>query len=435
MALTKDDPLSTHAEPPPHPAFARPWRGIASISPAPVVHELTASGLTWINVVSPDVETAQELAERFGWHPLDVEDIVSKRQRPKVDDYEDEGYLFAVLHFPFYDKQVQRLNAAELDIFIGHDYVVTIPNRELHPVTRLFARCEEDEQLREQLFARGSGRLLYEILDDLFDYCFPILDKIAHKLDGIEDEMFEGRSQEVVRDISNVKQEIISYRKIIKPERSTLRVLERRVESFLPEELELYFDDIVDSAERIWDLLDNYKEVVEALESTNESVLAHRQNDVLRLLTVISVSILPLTLITGIFGMNVLFPAEGTRTTAFWVILVGNGRDGSRRRSASSAGSAGSDVAVGVAAALPRAARRTRCASAGSARTPHRRRSCRVRRGAVARRRLVEREADVVGLRVNRQRERRTGRPPPRRSCAPSRAGSARNPTPRVVRS
>jgi magnesium transporter len=294
--------------------------GQAVARPATLVHELSASGLTWVNVVSPDVETAQELAERFGWHPLDVEDIVSKRQRPKVDDYEDEGYLFAVLHFPFYDKQVQRLNAAELDIFIGHDYVVTIPNRELHPVTRLFARCEDDAAFRAQLFARGSGRLLYEVLDDLFDYCFPILDKIAHKLDVIEDEMFEGRSQEVVRDISNVKQEIISYRKIIKPERSTLRVLERRVEAFLPEELEEYFDDIVDAAERIWDLLDNYKEVVEALESTNESVIAHKQGDVLRILTVIATIALPLTVIASLFGMNVLFPGEGTRH-AFWVIL------------------------------------------------------------------------------------------------------------------
>src|SRR5687767_12727409 len=133
--------------------------------------------------------------------------------------------------------------------------------------------------------------------------------------------MFEGRSQEVVRDISNVKQEIISYRKIVKPERSTLRVLERRVEAFLPEELELYFDDVVDAAERIWDLLDNYKEVVEALESTNESVISHRQNDVLRLLTIISVTMLPLTLITGVFGMNVLYPGEGTHT-AFWIILA-----------------------------------------------------------------------------------------------------------------
>jgi magnesium transporter len=295
--------------------------GQVVVRAAPVVHELTASGLTWVNVVAPDVETAQALAERFGWHPLDVEDIVSKRQRPKVDDYEDEGYLFAVLHFPVYDKRVQRLNAAELDVFIGHDYVVTIPNRELHPVTRLFERCREDDGFREQLFARGSGRLLYEVLDDLFDYCFPILDKIAHKLDVIEDEMFEGASQEVVRDISNVKQEIISYRKIVKPERSTLRVLERRVEAFLPEELELYFDDIVDAAERIWDLLDNYKEVVEGLESTNESVISHQQNDVLRVLTVFTVVVLPLTLITGLFGMNVDFPGEDTRA-AFWAILA-----------------------------------------------------------------------------------------------------------------
>jgi len=294
--------------------------GSPVLAPAPVVHELTASGLTWVNVVSPDVETAQGLAARFGWHPLDVEDIVSKRQRPKVDDYEDDGYLFAVLHFPVYDKTIQRLNAAELDVFIGHDYLVTLPTRELLPVTRLFARCEGDHVYREQLFAKGSGRLLYEVLDDLFDYCFPILDKIGHKLDTIEDDMFEGAAEDVVRDISNVKQEIISYRKVIKPERSTLRVLERRVARFLPEQLELYFDDINDAVERIWDQLDNYKEVVEALESTNESVISHRQNDVLRLLTIISVTMLPLTLLTGIFGMNVVYPGEAT-STAFWIIL------------------------------------------------------------------------------------------------------------------
>src|SRR5207244_3533555 len=155
----------------------------------------------------------------------------------------------------------------------------------------------------------------------LFDYCFPILDKIGHKLDSLEDDVFEGRSEEVVRDLSNAKQEIISYRKIIKPERSTLRLLERHVERFLPEELEEYFDDIVDAAERVWDMLDNYKEVVEALEDTNESVISHRQNDVLRVLTVFSVIILPLTLITGIFGMNVRFPGFES-VWAFWVVFA-----------------------------------------------------------------------------------------------------------------
>ena len=297
-------------------------RGFAeAVAPRPEPHvaELSGEGLTWIHLESVEPEIVNQLRARFGWHPLDVEDVLSKRQRPKIDDYADEGYLFGVLHFPAYDKTIQRLNAAELDFFLGPDYLVTMPNVQLLPVTRLFSRCQEDEHFRAQLFEKGSGRLLYEVLDDLFDYCFPILDKIAYKLDSIEDDIDERRSEEIVSDISKVKQEIISYRKIIKPQRPALRLLERRIERFLPENLELYFDDVVDASERIWDLLDNYKEVVEALEDTNESLISHRQNDVLRILTVFSVILLPLTLISGIFGMNVAFPGEHTRE-AFWII-------------------------------------------------------------------------------------------------------------------
>src|SRR5919198_1003309 len=288
--------------------------------PEPRVAELSAEGLTWIHLESLDPETVNDLRARFGWHPLDVEDVLSKRQRPKVDDYVDEGYLFGVLHFPAYDKAIQRLNAAELDFFLGPDYLVTMPNVQLNPVTWLFSRCQEDEHLRARLFEKGSGRLLYEVLDDLFDYCFPILDKIALKLDSIEDDIEDRRSEEIVNDISKAKQEIISYRKIIKPQRPALRLLERHIERFLPENLELYFDDLVDASERIWDQLDNFKEVVEALEDTNESVISHRQNDILYVLTVFNVILLPLTLISGIFGMNVLFPGEHTHT-AFWVIV------------------------------------------------------------------------------------------------------------------
>jgi magnesium transporter len=304
----------------------RPRSAEAVARERPDLLELDTAGLTWVHVDRPDAETAGELADRFGWHPLDVEDILSRRQRPKIEEYPEERYLFAILHFPVYDKAIQRLNAAEVDIVLGPDYLVTLPNVELLPVSRLFRRCQEDDAYREQLFAKGSGRLLYEVLDDLFDYCFPILDKIAHKLDRIEDDVFEGRAEDVVRDISNVKQEIISYRKIIKPERPTLRLLERRVEQILPEELELYFDDIVDSAERVWDLLDNYKEVVEALESTNEAVLAHRFNDVLRILTVFSIVFLPATLIASLWGMNVGLPGGGeppsSPTTDFWIIIA-----------------------------------------------------------------------------------------------------------------
>jgi magnesium transporter len=307
------------------PRIRRPRpRGFAEAvgaRPEPRLAELSANGLTWIHLDPPiDPETVNTLRERFGWHPLDVEDVLSKRQRPKIDEYPEDGYLFGVLHFPAYDKNVQRLNSGEIDFFLGSDYLVTISNVELLPVTRLFNRVQEDDRFREQLFSKGSGRLLYEILDDLYDYCFPILDKIAYKLESIEDDIDERRSEEIVTDISKVKQEIISYRKIIKPQRPALRLLERRMERFLPENLELYFDDLVDASERIWDLLDNYKEVVEALESTNEQLISHRQNDILRILTVFGTIFLPLTFITGVFGMNVLFPGEHTHT-AFWVIV------------------------------------------------------------------------------------------------------------------
>jgi magnesium transporter len=301
------------------PRIRRPRATAVEIGqPAPRIQELEAHGLTWVHVERIDADTLQELAERFGWHELDQEDVLSKRQRPKLDEYAD--YLFVVLHFPVYDAAVQRLNAGEVDVFIGQDYLVTLPNVELLPISRLFARCADDAELREDLFSKGSGYLLYHVLDDLFDYCFPMLDKIGHKLDVIEDELFEGRSQDAVRDISNVKQEIISYRKIIKPERATLRVLERHTARFLPESLEVYYDDLVDAAERIWDLLDNYKEVVEALEGTNESVISHAQQYRLQILTVASVILLPLTLIASIFGMNVAFPGEGD-VMAFWVIF------------------------------------------------------------------------------------------------------------------
>src|SRR4029453_3882872 len=287
--------------------------------PAREPAELTADGLTWVHLDSPTSEEAMALAERFGWHPLDVEDVLSKRQRPKVDEYDE--YRFIVLQFPVYDKAVQRLNPGALDAFLGPDSLVPLPKVALLPVTRLFQRCVDDPELRESLFSKGSGYLLYHVLDDLFDYCFPILDKIGHKLDTVEDDIDEGRFEEIVRDISRVKQEIISYRKIIKPERPTLRLLEGDVERFLPEGLELYFDDLVDASERIWDLLDNYKEVVEALEATNEAALSHRQNDVLRVLTVFSVLLLPLTLLASIFGMNVDFPGFGT-AEAFWLIIA-----------------------------------------------------------------------------------------------------------------
>ena len=284
----------------------------------PRVEQIDAAGLRWINIERPRPIDRSWLEERFDFHPLDYEDVFSRNQRPKVDEYDD--YLFVVLHFPRYDKTIGRLNAAELDVFIGPDYVITLPNTPLQPVSYLFERLEANEEFRDSLFSKGPAYLLYKIVDDSVDASFPMLAKIGNKLERIEDDIFEGRSAEVVRDISDAKQEIINFRKIVRPQRAALKDLEHH-KRYVPENLDIYFDDINDASERVWDMLENFKEVVEGLESTNESVLSHRTNDVLRALTAFSVVVLPLTLVASIFGMNVQFPGQGTHE-AFWVILT-----------------------------------------------------------------------------------------------------------------
>jgi magnesium transporter len=301
----------------------RPGELVAPLPPEPQtpnVEEIAAEGLRWIKIDRPGALEQAWLEENFDFHALDYEDVLSRNQRPKIDVYDD--YLFIVLQFPIFDRSARRLGAGELDLFVGADFLITIPNQPLQPVEYLFERCRQKEEIREQLFSRGSGYLLYRLVDDGFDYCFPMLRKIGNKLDVLEEEIFgEGTSEEIVRDISNVKQEIINFRKVIRPQRPVLRDLEKVKRRYLAPDmdLEIYFDDIVDAHERIWDMLENYKEVVEALEDTNESVISHRVNDILRVLTSISVIVLPLTLLASIWGMNVHVPGEGS-VAAFWEV-------------------------------------------------------------------------------------------------------------------
>jgi magnesium transporter len=279
---------------------------------------IESSGLRWIHIEEPRLAHREWLEKHFDFHPLDFEDVYSRNQRPKLDSYDD--YIFIVLQFPIFEKSTGRLLSAELDLFIGPDYLITLPDTPLPPLSAMFERLKTRDDLREQNFSKGSGYLLYKIVDTNVDSSFPMLRKMGNKLDRLEDDIFEGRSSEIVRDISNAKQEIINFRKIVRPQRAVLRDLERTKQRYLAEELEIYFDDISDAAERIWDTLENYKEVVEALESTNESVLSHRLNDSFRILTAASVIILPLTLIASIYGMNVPVPGEGM-PLAFWLIL------------------------------------------------------------------------------------------------------------------
>jgi magnesium transporter len=305
------------------PRLRRPGSDGRSAAPGPVEvadpQIVEAGGLRWIHVEDPRLAHREWLESRFEFHPLDWEDVYSRNQRSKLDVYDD--YLFIVLHFPVFEKSSGRLLTAELDMFVGPDYLITMTETPLPPLAAMFERMGELEELRESTFSKGSGYLLYKIVDTNVDAAFPMLRKMGNKLDQVEDDILEGRSSEIVLAISNAKQEIINFRRIVRPQRAVLRDLERTKQRYLAEELEIYFDDISDAAERIWDTLENYKEVVEALESTNESVLSHRLNDSFRILTAASVILLPLTLIASIYGMNVPVPGEN-EPFSFWVVVA-----------------------------------------------------------------------------------------------------------------
>ena len=282
--------------------------------------EVSASGVRWLYLEKPREDDRDWLQREFGFHSLDIEDVASRNQRPKLDAYDD--YLFIVLHFPVFDKPSGRLLTAELDLFVGPDYLITLPDQNLPPLAAMFERYRERDEVREATFSKGTGYLLYRIVDTCVDASLPDASQDRRQARPARGRHLRGRSRtRSCRSISNAKQEIINFRRVVRPMRAVLRDLERTKQRYLAEDLDIYFDDITDAAERIWDVLENYKEVVEALEDSNESVLSHRLNESLRVLTAFSVALLPLTLLASIFGMNFDLPGE-EGLGEFWVVIV-----------------------------------------------------------------------------------------------------------------
>jgi magnesium transporter len=306
----------------PRPVRLRSTRAPAPPPVSPVARRdvILADGLRWIHIPRPTSADGEWLQAEFGFHALDLEDVFSRNQRPKLDRYDE--YLFLVMQFPVYEKSRQRLISVELDLFVGQDFLITLPSAELPPLEAMFERMGERDDLREQIFSKGAGYLLYRIVDACVDASFPMLRKMGLKLDQLEDDIFEARrSSEIVRDINDLKQEIITFRRITRPQRTVLGDLEKTKQRYMAEDMEIYFDDISDAAERIWDLLENYKEVIESLESTNESVLSHRLNDAIKVLNAVSVLVLPATLVASIWGMNVQLPGD-QGPADFWFLFI-----------------------------------------------------------------------------------------------------------------
>jgi magnesium transporter len=285
------------------------------------VELLTHGRITWVNIEKPVLEDMNYLRQRFPFHPLDLEDCLSRIERPKIDEYDD--YLFLIMQFPIFDTSSRVSRPAEVDLFIGAGYLVTVHDGILWPITKLFDDCQTEEEIRQKHMGGGASRLLHDVIDRLVDYCFPILYKVDANIREIEEDIFTEQVPGVVREISWVRRDIIALQRIIKPQIAIVANLEHKDRPFIREELDVYFGDVLDHLYKAWDMLEDHRDVIDGLSDTADTLTSYRINEVMKILTIISVIMLPLTLLSGIYGMNISLPlAQHPLSFVFILILM-----------------------------------------------------------------------------------------------------------------
>lgn len=270
------------------------------------ISTVTENKVSWINIENPTYEDIAHLRRYYPFHPLDLEDCLSNIERPKVDEYDD--YLFIVMHFPVYDTNTRVSRIGEVDVFIGSGYLITIHSGELKPLVDLFLECQRDERARVRHMSKGAGQLLYGILDRTVDYKMRILARVGERIAEVEARIFTDDMRRIVEEMSSIRRDVIALRRIIKPQITVVSDLERKDRTFIREGMDVYFGDILDGFSRAWDELEDHREVIESLSATSESIISYRINETMRTLTVISVLLLPLSVIAGLYGMNVQLP-------------------------------------------------------------------------------------------------------------------------------
>lgn len=284
------------------------------------LESVTWGNLTWVNIENPTEQETEYLGQNYHFHPLDLDDCLSRIQRPKIDEYKD--YLFLVFHFPVFNKDARVTTPSQLSVFIGENYLITLHKGELKPLVKLFRECQVNEESQQEYFSKGSGYLLYRLIDRLVDYCLPILSKVGNNIEDAEDSVFSDRMRGTIKEISILRRDIISFRRIIWPMRAVIGSLEPKLRRFSTMDMTVYFGDMVDHVDKIWDTLDEYKEVIEGLKDTYDSLATNRTNEVMRILTVIATVLLPITVVSSVWGMNITLPFERSNLAFLYVVLI-----------------------------------------------------------------------------------------------------------------
>jgi len=294
---------------------------VTPVSEAQLNMEAVSWGeLTWINIEQPTEQETDYLQQNYPFHPLDLDDCLSRIQRPKIDEYKD--YLFLVMHFPVFNKEVRVTTPSQISVFIGPSYLITLHKGELKPLVKLFRECQIDEESRQEHLSQGPSYLLYRIVDRLVDSCFPIANKLQDNIEDVEDRIFANRGRSQIKEISVLRRDVISFRRIIWPMRAVIGSLEPKIRRFAKIDLAVYFGDTVDHLDKIWDALDEYKEIIEGLNDTHDSLASNNTNEVMRILTIIATIFMPITLIASLWGMNVPLPFGNSEHGLVYIVII-----------------------------------------------------------------------------------------------------------------
>lgn len=261
-------------------------------------------GILWVDFEGTQPQEDEPiLLQTFGFHPLAVDDALQESHVPKVDDWDQ--YLYLVLHAITFDREDGgRLDTLELDVFLGKNYLVTHHDFPIPAVNHIWEYCHRDERY----LGRGADHLLYRIVDDMVAAYMPAVEEIDEAIEVLEDDIFDRPTPRNLSELIRLKRALLRLRRVIAPQREVLNKLARDEYAVIDAKDRVFFRDIYDHLVRLHDINESMRDLVGGALDTYLSVINNRMNDIMRTLTVITTLFMPLSFITGFFGMNFFAP-------------------------------------------------------------------------------------------------------------------------------
>jgi magnesium transporter len=287
-----------------------------------MIETIKFNNFSWMHILNPSDENFDYLIDNYEFHPLDIEDCRSKVQRPKIDIYDD--YYFLILHFPCFDKANKFLDIKEVKVFWGKDFIITIGNSHWI-VKKFFNSVKEDlEEFKAELSSETSDALLYEIMERLMKDTLSLLGRIGNEVDQINYGLFNDKSQKIIEKVSVTRKNIILLDTSFRPQLRLFHKFESGEIKGFAEDMEEYWGNILDYYQKSWDMIEDNKELIEGLAKTFDSLQTNRINEIMKMLTLISTVMLPMTFIASLYGMNVGLPLQ-QNPAAFIIVCIAMG--------------------------------------------------------------------------------------------------------------